>query len=96
MIACLEREPFSSAYSLAESLDVSPAAVSRRLHNSLGMKNFHLRWVSHQLTSKPQQMRVAKCGEFLRALEVMQRTHFRHIIKGDASWFYLEYQYASQ
>jgi hypothetical protein len=26
----------------------------------------------------------------------MQRTHFRYIITGDESWFYLEYQNASQ
>jgi hypothetical protein len=54
-----------------------PGPVARnRLHNSLGMKNFHLRWVSHQLTDDLRQMRVAKCSELLRALEAMQRTHF--------------------
>jgi hypothetical protein len=41
-IVCLEREPFSSADSLTEALDVSPAIVLSRLHNSLGMKNCHL------------------------------------------------------
>jgi hypothetical protein len=39
--------------------------------------------------------RVTKCGELLRALEAMQRTDFHHIITGDDSWFYLEYQHAS-
>jgi hypothetical protein len=96
IIACLEREPFSSAHSLAEDLEVSPAAVLSRLHNSLGMKDFHLPWVPYQLTDDLQQVRVAKCGEFLRALEAMQRTRFRHIITGDESWFDLEYQHASQ
>jgi hypothetical protein len=42
IIACLEMGPFYSAYSLAEALDVSPAPVLSYLHNSLGMKNFHL------------------------------------------------------
>jgi hypothetical protein len=41
-------------------------------------------------------VRVAKCGELLRALEALQRTHFHHIITGDENWFYLEYQHASQ
>jgi hypothetical protein len=50
IIACLEREPFSSAYSLAEALDVLPAAVLSGLHNLLGLKTFYLRWVPHQLT----------------------------------------------
>jgi hypothetical protein len=92
----LEKEPFSSAYSLAEALDVSPVTVLSRLHNSLGMKIFHLRWVPHQLTDVLRQVRVAKCGELLRALEAMQRTHFRHVITDDENWCYLEYQHASQ
>jgi hypothetical protein len=41
-------------------------------------------------------MRVAECGELFHPLEVMQQTFFRHIIMGDESWFYLEYQHASQ
>jgi hypothetical protein len=80
----------------AEALDVSIATVLSRLHNSLGMKTFHLRWVTYQLTDDLRQARVAKCDMFLRALEAIQRTHFRHIITGDESWFYLEYQHASQ
>jgi DNA-binding Lrp family transcriptional regulator len=43
IIACLEGEPFASAYSLPEALDVSPATVLSRLHNSLEMKIVHLR-----------------------------------------------------
>jgi hypothetical protein len=39
---------------------------------------------------------VAKCSELLRLLEAIQRTNFRHIITGNESWFYREYQYASQ
>jgi hypothetical protein len=39
---------------------------------------------------------VAKCGERLHALEAMQRIHFHHIITGDESCFYLEYQHVSQ
>jgi hypothetical protein len=92
----LEREPFSSAYSLAEALDVSPAIVLSRLHNSPGMKNFDLRWVPHQLADDQRQVTVAKCGELLCALEAIQRTPFRHVITGDESWFCLEYQQASQ
>jgi hypothetical protein len=60
-----------------------------------GDDNFHLCWVPHQLTDDLRQVKVAKCGEPLLALEAMQRSHFRHIIAGDESWFYLEYQHAS-
>jgi hypothetical protein len=71
IIACIERESFSSADSLAEALDVSLATVLSRLHNSLAMNNFYLRWVPNQLTDDLPQVRVAKCGEFLGALEVI-------------------------
>jgi hypothetical protein len=96
IFTCLERKPLSSAFSLPEALDVSPPTVLNRLHNSLGIKKLHLRSVSHQLTDDLRQVRVAKCGGLLRALEAIQRTHFRHIITGNESWFYLEYQHASQ
>jgi hypothetical protein len=79
IIACLDREPFSLVYSLAEALEMSPAAVLSRLHNSRGMKIFHLRWVSHHLTDDLRQVRVAKCSELLCTLEAMQRTHFHRI-----------------
>jgi hypothetical protein len=91
----LEREPFYSAYWLAEALDVSLATVVSCLRNFLEMK-FCLRWVPHQLVNSLRQVMVAKCGEILRALAAMQRTLFRHIITGDHSRFYIEYQHASQ
>jgi hypothetical protein len=73
-IACLEREPFSSTCSLAGSLDVLPATILSRLHNSLGMESFHLCWVPHPLTDDLRQLGIAKSGELLRALEAVQRS----------------------
>jgi hypothetical protein len=92
IVACLDWESFSSAYLLAEALDVSPTIVLGRLYSLLGMKNFHLRWAPRQLTDDLRQGRVARCGGLLRALEAIQRTHFHHIITGDESSFYLECQ----
>jgi hypothetical protein len=92
----LEREQFSWAYSLTEALYVSPAIALISLRTWLGMKNFHLRWVPHQFADNLRQVRVAKCREFLCALEAIQQTHFHHIITGDESWFDREYQHASQ
>jgi hypothetical protein len=90
IMVCLEGEPFSSACSLAKALDVSPATVLSCLHNSLGMKNLHLRWVAHQSIDDLRQAR-AKCGELLRALEAIWITHFHYMITGNESWFCLEY-----
>jgi hypothetical protein len=44
------------------------------------MTIFHLRGVPHQLADDLQQVRVAKYGELIRALEATQQTHFRHVI----------------
>ena len=96
ILACLESEPFQSAYSLAEALGVSHATVLNRLHNSLGMKNFHVRWVPHQLTSELQATRLAKCRELLPILEALQRNNFRNVVTGDESWFYLETGHSAQ
>jgi hypothetical protein len=60
------------------------------------MNNFHLRWVPHQSTDDLRQVRVAKYGQLLRALEAMQRSLFHPIIPGNDGWFYIEYQHASQ
>jgi hypothetical protein len=66
-----------------------PWLSTSRLHKSLGMKKFHLRWVLHQLTDDLRQLRVAKCGEILLALEGIQRIQFHHIMTGNERWFYL-------
>jgi hypothetical protein len=71
IIACSEREPFFSAYSPAEALDMSPATVLSRLRNSLGMKNFHIRSVPHRLTDDERQVRAAKGSDLLHALETI-------------------------
>jgi hypothetical protein len=42
IIALLDREPFHSAYSLAEAIGISHTIILHHLQNSLGMKNFHL------------------------------------------------------
>jgi hypothetical protein len=44
ILVCFEKEPFRSATSLAEELKVSVRTVLRCLHDSLRMKNYHLRW----------------------------------------------------
>jgi hypothetical protein len=45
----LDNEPFHWACSLAEVLTVSHSPVLDRLHDSLGMKDFHLGWIPHAL-----------------------------------------------
>jgi hypothetical protein len=96
ILACLESEPSQSAYSLAEVLGVSQATVLNRLHTSLGMKAFHVRWVPYQLTSKLQTIRLAKCRELLPMLEVLQKNNFRKVVTRDESWLYFEMGHSAQ
>jgi hypothetical protein len=51
ILSALEEEPFHYAYSLVKVMDVSDSTLIRHLQDSLGMRSFHLRWVSHELTS---------------------------------------------
>jgi hypothetical protein len=86
----LESQPFQSAYSLAEVLAVWQGTVLNRLHNSLAIKNHHVRWVPHQLTSELHATRLAKCREFLPMLEALQKNNSHKVATGDESWFDLE------
>jgi hypothetical protein len=96
ILACLESERFQGASSLDETLTVSRATVLNRLHNSLRMKNCHVRWVPHQSTSELQARRLAKCRELLRMLEALQKNNVGKVVTGDESWFYLETGHSAQ
>jgi hypothetical protein len=60
------------------------------------MKNFHVRWVPHQLTSELQGTRLANCRELLPMLEALQKNNFRKVVTGDESWFDLEMGHSAQ
>jgi hypothetical protein len=96
ILACSESQRCQSAYSLAEVLAVSQATVLNRLHNSLGTKNVHVRWVPHQLTSELQATRLAKCRELLPIFEALKKNHFRKVVTGDENWFYLQTEHSTQ
>jgi hypothetical protein len=94
ILSSLEKQPFHSAYSFAEILDVSQTTILNHLRNSLGMKLFHLRWIPNQLTEKLRANRIHKCQKLLPLLERMEANPFRIVLTGNKSWFMLEYQHA--
>jgi histone-lysine N-methyltransferase SETMAR len=96
ILSNLEKYPFHSADSLAEILKVSHATILKHLHDALGMKNFHLRWIPHQLTEQVRAERIEKCQELLPLLERMEASNFRNIVTGDESWFTLELQQSAK
>jgi hypothetical protein len=60
------------------------------------MKNFHLRWILHNLTDDLRQGCVTVCNELLRMLEAQDKEQFRDLLTGHESWFILEYEHGAQ
>jgi hypothetical protein len=77
MLSSLEKQPFHSAYSLAEILDVSHTTILDHLRDSLGMKLFHLRWIPNQLAGQLRASRIRKRQELLPLPERMEANKFR-------------------
>jgi hypothetical protein len=94
ILSSLEKQPFHTADSLREILDVSHMTILKHLRDSLGMKLFHLHWIPNQLTEQLRASRIQKCQELLPLLESMEAKKFREILPGDENWFMLEYQHA--
>jgi hypothetical protein len=85
ILSNLEKYPFHSAHSLAEILKVSYAMIVKHLHDALGMKHFHLRWVPHELTELLRAERMKKCQDLLWLREKMEASNIRYIVTGDES-----------
>jgi transcriptional antiterminator len=92
ILSNLEKNPFHSAYSLAEFLKVSHATILKHLHDALGMKHFHSRLTRHQATEQLRAERMKKFQDLLPLLEKMEASNFRNIVTDDESWFTLELQ----
>jgi DNA-binding transcriptional ArsR family regulator len=61
ILALLKEQRFHSVYSIVEALGVSHLTILKHLRESAGMKNFHLRWVSHELTASLRHIRMDTC-----------------------------------
>jgi hypothetical protein len=68
-LALLAEQPLYSAYSIAEAPGVSHSTILSHLRESLGMKNVHLRWIPHELTTSLRQIRMEMCRELLLILK---------------------------
>jgi hypothetical protein len=81
----LEKQPFHSGCSIAEALCVSHSTVLSHLRESLGMKDFHLRWIPHDLTTSLRQIRMEICRELLPILKAHENNKFQRFVTGDES-----------
>jgi hypothetical protein len=80
---------------LSRHFRIAKATCLRILHDQLGLKKFHLRWVPHIPSPTQKAERVSISSLLLAALEEAQSTGFDRLITGDESWFYLSYLHES-
>jgi transposase len=91
----LEERPFSSCKMLCRHFRIGKAMCLRILHDSLGLKKLHLRWVPHTLSANQKSERVTYSRLLAKALEKEQPNKFQRVITGDESWFFLYYPHDS-
>jgi hypothetical protein len=96
ILACLEKEPLHPAHSFPEVLDVSHSTILNHLHDSLGMKIFHLRWIPHELTDNLREIRIDKCCELFPILAKLEKGNFCNLVTGEKSWFALQFQHSAK
>jgi hypothetical protein len=58
----------------------------------LGIKKFTGRWVPHELSATEKAKRVVDGRKLLEALRNDESQNFSHIMTGDESWFYSNYE----
>jgi hypothetical protein len=83
ILSTLKRRPFHSAYSLVEILSVSYSTILCHLLDSLGMENFHLRWVPHELTPNLHRRPSEIYGRLLPTLKQREPDSFQMFVIRD-------------
>jgi hypothetical protein len=96
ILACLEKEPFHSAYSLAEVLHVSHSTILNHLHDSLRVKIFHLGWIPHELTNKLRDIRIEECRELLPMLAGLEKGNCCSLGTRDGGYFTLQFRHSAK
>jgi hypothetical protein len=93
--ALLEELPFLSCRLIARHFRVAKTTCLSILRESLGLKKFHLRWVSHTIDPPQKRSRVTLSRELL-AISLQEReTNFMDMMKCDESEFSLHYPHDS-
>jgi hypothetical protein len=77
---------------IGESLGIAPSTGYSRLVETLGFKNYILRWIPHILTAELRQKRVEFARQLLEVLENQRIIGFAHLVTGDESWFLRHYE----
>jgi hypothetical protein len=77
---------------IAKRLATSPHTIKEILTRDLGMRKFTRRWVPNDLSATDRAKRVVDARTLSQALRNDQSQNFSHIMTGDESWFYYNYE----
>jgi hypothetical protein len=80
-----EENCFISAWSIAETLQVSHSTVLKHLHEDLGFQSFYLRWVPHLPTPELKEQRRTSATEMIAVLLPAHKNGWHHLVTGDES-----------
>jgi hypothetical protein len=86
----ITKEPFHSVRSLAERVGFPTTTVYRHLTDNLGFHSYISKWIPHMLTNDLREKRITEADALFNVLKAQERIHFRDVITGDESWFYIQ------
>jgi hypothetical protein len=89
ILRIIGKSPFESARSIPHLPKISYSAVLDHLHEVLGFKSFHLRWVPHFLTHDLRQKRKDVAREMIPYIEAPFQDNWGTLITGHECWFFL-------
>jgi hypothetical protein len=95
ILSVLERQSFRCAHSPTDVVRVPFSTLTRHLRDSSAMKNFHLRWVPHELTPDLCRRRLEIYGRFPGILDAWEFDSFQMFITGDDSSIVSEYHHST-
>ena len=76
-------------YNMIQStLEISAWAVSKILHEYLGIHKLCSRWIPHLLTDSQKQARVDWCKSMLVKFDMGKSSRVSQIVTGDETWIY--------
>jgi hypothetical protein len=82
-MAILDKSPFESVRSIAETLGVFHSIVLLHLHDSIGFRSFHLHWVPHLLRHDLRETRKEYAKAILLFLHIAERDDWHHLVTRD-------------
>jgi hypothetical protein len=86
----LRERPYFSCKVLCPHFSIAQGTCLRSLHETFGMKKFHLRWVPYALVMNRKAERVTFAHGIVSALQSIHSAGLQSLVTGYESWFFLD------